>query len=195
MRYESSTKFLFHVSEKLSVRTMTAPVNRKLRSVHSSFLPAPTVSKLSSLNSALAQEETLSLLPVAGHVFSPYFSSVLRSMWSTYIAKRFPPWFSVGVWMVLSLIRFSWQALAESGLVHVAAQGCLPSALAVITGLCLTSEHLLLSQRESDAENIHLSLIYQWCLSLSFSCLSNVTFSIVWNCAISKIFVRNLTKV
>lgn len=37
--------------------------------------------------------------------------------------------------MVRRLIRFSWQGLDESGLVHVAAQGCLPSALAVITGL------------------------------------------------------------
>lgn len=54
--------------------------------------------------------------------------------------------------MVLLLIRFSWQPLAESGLVHVAAQGCLPSALAVVTGLCLTSEHLLLSLREKERQ-------------------------------------------
>lgn len=56
--------------------------------------------------------------------------------------------------MVLPLIRFSWQALAESGLVHVAAQGCLPSALAVITGLCLTSEHLLSSQRGTERQKM-----------------------------------------
>lgn len=104
-----------HMSEELSMCTMTAPVNRKRRSVHSSFLPMPMVSKLRSRNWALAQEEILSLLPVSGAGFfslSQYLSLVLRSMWRAYIAKRFPPVFSVGVWMILPLIRFSWQAFA-----------------------------------------------------------------------------------
>lgn len=69
LRYETSFRFLLQTSEELSVRVMTAPVNRKRRSVQSSFLPAPTVSKLSSPNCALAQEEILCLLPVSGALF------------------------------------------------------------------------------------------------------------------------------
>lgn len=150
MRYETSTRFLMHMSEEPSMCTMTGPVNRKHRSVHSSFLSMPMVSKLSSRNWALAQEEILCLLPVSGAGFfcTQYLSSVLRSMWRAYIAKCFPPVFSVGVWMILPLIRFSWQAFAGVWFGSCRYSGCLSSALAVVTGLCLTSERLCLSLRD-----------------------------------------------